>query len=319
MNLSSRQLRAFVALAQEKHFTRAAERCHQTQPAFSALIRSLEDTAGVRLFDRTTRRVELTPEGRMFNESALRLLNDLDAVMSDIQDHVAKRKGRVAVSALPSLAAGWLPGIYAQFHALHPGVQLHLHDALLEPCLDMVRRGSVDMAVAAKGSDMSGLLAEPLCEDYFYLVCRDDHPLAQRSTVHLRELKGSAMIQLGKGSSIRQSLARNAVFCGLDSFLEVDHLATVTGLVSAGLGVSLVPSMTLFQFRHEQIKVIPLAPRSRIKRSLFLIRRSEKSLSSAARAFYDVLLDQRSDLARRNEQAMAPSTISDPTVFAASS
>ncbi|AEC19791.1 LysR family transcriptional regulator [Pusillimonas sp. T7-7] len=315
MNLSSRQLRAFVALAQEKHFTRAAGRCHQTQPAFSALIRSLEDLAGVRLFDRTTRRVELTPEGRLFNESALRLLNDLDAVMGDVQDHVAKRKGSVAVAALPSLAAGWLPGIYAQFHAQYPGVQLHLHDALLEPCLDMVRQGSVDIAVAAKGSDMGGLVAEPLCEDYFHLVCRDDHPLAQHSAVHLRQLKGSAMIQLGKGSSIRQSLACNAVFSGLDSFLEVDHLATVTGLVSAGLGVSLVPSMTLFQFRHERIKVIPLAPRSRIKRSLYLIRRSEKSLSSAGRAFYDVLLAQRSSLARRNELVVAPGTISDAATF----
>src|SRR3546814_11330229 len=122
MNLSSRQLRAFVALAQEKHFTRAAGRCHQTQPAFSALIRSLEDLAGVRLFDRTTRRVELTPEGRLFNESALRLLNDLDAVMGDVQDHVAKSKGSVAVAALPSLAAGWPPGIFAPFHAQYPGV-----------------------------------------------------------------------------------------------------------------------------------------------------------------------------------------------------
>ena len=301
MNVSSRQLRAFVALAQEKHFTKAAERCHQTQPAFSALIRSLEEMVGVRLFDRTTRRVELTYEGRLFNESAQRLLNDLDTVMGDIQDHVAKRKGRVAVAALPSLAAGWLPAIYAQFHAQYPGVTLHLHDALLEPCLDMVRQGTVDMAVAAKGQDMSGLQAEPLCEDYFYLVCRDDHPLADRDAVHLRELEGNAMIQLGKGSSIWQSLARHAAFLSANSFLEVDHLATVTGLVSAGLGVSLVPAMTLFQFRHERIRVIPLAPRSRIKRSLYLIRRREKGLSSAGQAFYEVLLAQRADLNQRNE------------------
>lgn len=307
MNLSSRQLRAFVALAQERHFTKAAERCHQTQPAFSALIRSLEDAAGVRLFDRTTRRVELTPEGRLFNESALRLLNDLDAVMGDIQDHVAVRKGRVSVAALPSLAAGWLPGIYAQFHARFPGVELQLHDALLEPCLDMVRRGAVDIAVAAQGLDMGGLQAEPLCEDYFHLVCRDDHPLAQRSAVHLRELKGNPIIQLGKSSSIRQSLARNAAFSGLNTFLEVDHLATVTGLVAAGLGVSLVPSMTLFQFGHERIRVVPLAARSRMKRSLYLIRRSEKSLSSAAQAFYDVLLAQRKGLA----QALPPGTMPD--------
>src|SRR3546814_12340402 len=91
MNLSSRQLRAFVALAQERHFTKAAQRCHTTQPAFSALLKALEDAAGTRLFDRTTRRVELTPEGRLFNESALRLLNDLAVVMQDIQDHESGR------------------------------------------------------------------------------------------------------------------------------------------------------------------------------------------------------------------------------------
>ncbi|HUG58069.1 MAG TPA: LysR substrate-binding domain-containing protein [Candidimonas sp.] len=298
MNLSSRQLRAFVALEQERHFTKAAERCHQTQPAFSALIKSLEDSVGVRLFDRTTRRVELTPEGALFNASALRLLNDLDAVMEDLQDHVAKRKGRVSVAALPSLAAGWLPGIYAQFHTRYPEIELQLHDALLEPCLELLQRGAVDMAVAAQGKDMTGLVAEPLCEDYFYLVCRNDHPLAARSSIHLRELKDSAVIQLGKNSSIRQSLIHNADFNGLGSFLEVDHLATVTGLVAAGLGVSLVPAMTLFQFQHPQLKIIPLAPASRVKRSLYLIRRHEKSLSSAAQAFYDVLLDQRRLLAQ---------------------
>ena len=298
MNLSSRQLRAFVALEQERHFTKAAQRCHQTQPAFSALIKSLEDSIGVRLFDRTTRRVELTPEGVLFNTSALRLLNDLDAVMENLQDHVAKRKGRVSVAALPSLAAGWLPDIYAQFHARYPAIELQLHDALLEPCLELLRRGTVDMAVAAQGKDMAGLLAEPLCEDHFYVVCRDDHPLAARSSVHLRELKGSAVIQLGKNSSIRQSLLHNTDFCSLGSFLEVDHLATVTGLVAAGLGVSLVPAMTLFQFGHPRLKIIPLAPESRVKRSLYLIRRHEKSLSSAAQAFYDVLLDQRRLLAQ---------------------
>ena len=296
MNLSSRQLRAFVALVNERHFTRAAERSHQTQPAFSALIKSLEDSVGVRLFDRTTRRVELTPEGQLFNESALRLLNDMETVVADLQDHVSKRKGRVSVAALPSLAAGWLPGIYAQFHVRYPGVELQLHDALLEPCLELLRRGAADMAVAAKGKDMTGLLAEPLCEDRFYVVCRRDHPLATKAKLHLRELKGYPIIQLGKSSSIRQSLTHNATFAGLGSFLEVDHLATVTGLVLAGLGISVLPSMTLFQFQHPELTLIPLSDKSDLKRSLFLIRRREKSLSSAAQAFYEVLLEQRKHL-----------------------
>src|SRR3546814_7789226 len=125
---------------------------------------------------------------------------------------------------------------------------------------------------------MTGLVAEPLCEDYFHWVCRNDHPLAQRPAVHLRELKGSAIIQLGKGSSIRQSLSRSSMFAGLDTFLEVDHLASVTGLVAAGLGVSLLPSMTLFQFRHPDIVVVPLEGKSRLNRSLYLIRRNEKNL-----------------------------------------
>jgi DNA-binding transcriptional LysR family regulator len=296
MNLSARQLRAFIALVDERHFTRAAERCHQTQPAFSALIKSLEDAAGVRLFDRTTRRVELTTEGAVFNESAARILGDMDAAMAGLRDHVARRRGRVAVAALPSLAAGWLPGIYADFHASYPGIQLQLHDALLEPCLDMVRRGAVDIAVAACGQDMNGLKIEPLCEDQFYLVCRRDHPLANRSSVHLRELKGNAIIQLGRGSSIRQSLSRNPSFARLDTFLEVDHLATVTGLVAAGLGISLVPAMTLFQFQHPDISIVPLAGQARMKRSLYLIRRGDKTLSSAAQGFYDLLLEQRGRL-----------------------
>jgi DNA-binding transcriptional LysR family regulator len=161
----------------------------------------------------------------------------------------------------------------------------------------LVRRGSADIAVAAKGRDMADLLAEPLCEDYFYVVCRCDHPLAARSSIDLHELHDSALIQLGKDSSIRQSLVANATFRGLGSFLEVDHLATVTGLVAAGLGVSLVPAMTLFHFQHPRLKIIPLSAESAVKRSLYLIRRREKSLSSAAQAFYDVLMAQRRQLA----------------------
>lgn len=297
MNLSSRQLRAFQALVQERHFTRAAQRCHQTQPAFSALIRSLEESLGVRLFDRTTRKVELTPEGRLFHGSAERLLNDLESAVASVRDHVALRRGKVAVAALPSLAAGWLPGVYAQFHAAHPDIELHLHDALLEPCLNLVRTGAADIALAARGLDMTGLSAEPLCEDRFYLVCRRDHPLAHRSSVTLGQLSGSSIIQLGKGSSIRQSLAGNSAFGRLSTFLEVDHLATVTGLVAAGLGVSVVPAMTLYQFRHADIAIVPLSSSVRLKRSLYLIRRADKTLSAAAQAFYDVLLQERKALA----------------------
>jgi len=297
MNLSSRQLKAFLALDEEKNFTRAAQRCHLTQPAFSALIQSLEEALGVRLFDRSTRKVELTPEGFHFKQSAPRLLNDIEALVGEMREFVSKRRGKVAVAALPSLAAGWLPRICALYADAYPGIELSLHDALLEPCLQQVKEGAVDLALAAEGRDMSGLVADPLCEDRFYLICRQDHVLAKQPEIHLDMLAGEGMIHLGKGSSIRQSLASQPALERLATSYEVDHLATVTGLLVAGLGVSLVPGMTLFHFRHPELRIVPLAQASEIRRRLYVVRRSNRGLSQAATAFYELVMKERDSLA----------------------
>lgn len=288
MNLSTRQLRAFVALAQERHFTRAAQRCHLTQPAFSALIRSLEETTGVRLFDRNTRRVELTVEGRVFEASAQRLLGELELAVEDVRDYAQRRRGRVAVAALPSLAAGWLPGLLARFHADYPGIVLQLRDALLDPCLDMVQRGEVDFAVAARRDDMTGLESVFLHADRYYLVCRKDHPLARREKLRARDLIREPVIHLARGSSVRKQLDDALGAEALTPLLEVEHLATAAGLVSAGLGVSIVPAMTLFHFQQTGLTIKPLQDRG-LRRSLYLVRRKGRGLSAAAQAFYDLL------------------------------
>jgi len=304
MNLSARQLRAFVALAEERHFTRAAQRCHLTQPAFSALIRSLEDTAGLRLFDRSTRHVELTAEGRVLDASARRLLADMDLVMEDLRDHAARRRGRVALAALPSLAAGWLPNLLARFSNEHPGIVLDLRDALLEPCLNMVQSGQVDFAVASRRADMTDLDSEFLHADRYFLVCRADHPLAAQKSVRLRDIVRHPVIQLARGSSVRKHL--DEAF-GADAPLpvfEVEHLATVTGLVRAGLGVSVVPAMTLFHFASDDLRVVQLAGRA-LTRPLYLVQRKGRSLSVAAQALVDLLIAHRGDIGGAGHQAEA--------------
>lgn len=304
MNLSARQLRAFVALAEERHFTRAAQRCHLTQPAFSALIRSLEDTAGLRLFDRSTRHVELTAEGRVLDASARRLLADMDLVMEDLRDHAARRRGRVALAALPSLAAGWLPNLLARFSQAHPGIVLDLRDALLEPCLNMVQSGQVDFAVASRRADMTDLDSEFLHADRYFLVCRADHPLAAQKSVRLRDIVRHPLIQLARGSSVRKHL--DEAF-GADAPLpvfEVEHLATVTGLVRAGLGVSVVPAMTLFHFASDDLRVVPLAGRA-LTRPLYLVQRKGRSLSVAAQALVDLLIAHRGDIGGAGHQTEA--------------
>src|SRR5437879_13890343 len=134
INISTRLLHAFLALNECRHFTHAAERCHVSQSAFSVIIQKLETAVGARLFERDTRNVTLTPEGELFVEVARSLVTDIESAFSDMTDYVARRKGRVAIAALPSLAAGWLPSVIAEYRRRYPGITIALFDALSDPC-----------------------------------------------------------------------------------------------------------------------------------------------------------------------------------------
>src|SRR6266498_1178420 len=196
LNVSTRQVKAFVALAEQKNFTRAAAQCHLSQSAFSTLIRTLEDAISIRLFDRDTRKVELTPEGRLFLDGATRLLDDFRTALDNLGEHVARRRGRVALAALPSLAAGWLPGVLAQFRGRYPGIELDVADELSENCVERVRSGRADFSLAAVRASAPELRTDPFCSDRFHLVCRADHPLARLRKPTLTDLAGEPFIHL---------------------------------------------------------------------------------------------------------------------------
>jgi LysR family carnitine catabolism transcriptional activator len=292
INTSTRQLRAFIALAELRSFTRAAARSHLSQPAFSALIRSLEESLGARLFDRDTRNVELTVEGRLFEESAQRLLRDFDAALAGVRDHAARRRGRVGLALLPSLAAGWLPPVLAGFRAALPGIELDVAAVLSEECLDRVRGGSADFALAATRADSAELRTEVFCSDRFHLVCRRDHPLAARTGLRLKDLAAEPFVQMARGSSVRQYLDAAVHPLQMNGVLEVEQLATVMGMVRHGLGISVVPELTLFHFKDAQIATRPLSGPG-LTRQIFLIRRRDKHLSSAAQALYEWVMARR--------------------------
>ena len=297
-DLSARQLRAFLALATQRNFTRAARTCHLSQPAFSALIKALEDALGTRLFDRDTRSVALTPEGRLFEPSARRLLDDMGAALAGLADHVERRKGRVRVAALPSLAAGWLPAVFAEFMATWPGIALELDDALSDACVAHVRNGRADFALASSGAGSVAevdLVGRRLCSDGFHLVCRADHPLAAEPALTARKLAPWPFVQMARHSSVRQSLDAALHPLRLNTVFEVEHLATVMGLVEAGLGISVVPALTLFHFRREGLVTRPL-PVPGLRRDVYLVRRREGGLSVAAQTLHDLVVRRLGDL-----------------------
>ena len=178
MNISSRQIDAFLALAAQRNFTRGG-----AVPFVAVGLQRAHPCAGgrpgLRLFDRSTRHVALTAEGENFHASALRIRAEVDAVLAGMRDGQggAARGYRVAAP----LAAGWLPGVLADFHARHPGVELDIADVLSEPCMERVASGRADFALAAIRADTPELQAEPFCQDGFHLVCRADHLLATRT------------------------------------------------------------------------------------------------------------------------------------------
>ncbi|RZL63885.1 MAG: LysR family transcriptional regulator [Variovorax sp.] len=297
-DLSARQLRAFVALADQRNFTRAAQSCHLSQPAFSALIRTLEDAMGTRLFDRDTRSVQLTPEGRLFDGAARRLLDDMQGVIGDLSDHIERRKGRVSIAALPSLAAGWLPAILAEFMHAWPGISVELHDALSDACLAQLRNHQADFVLAASdaGRAASGdLRGRKLCSDRFHLVCRADHPLAHVHRLSAKQLAPWPFIQMSRNTSVRQSLDVALHPLRLNTVFEVEHLATVMGLVEAGVGISVVPALTLFHFKRDTLVTRPL-PVAGLTRTIYLVQRREGSLSVAAQTLHDLIVERLGSL-----------------------
>jgi DNA-binding transcriptional LysR family regulator len=292
MNLSARDIQAFLALAEVKNFTRAAARCHLSQPAFSALIKALEDSVGLRLFDRSTRHVLLTQEGERFLLSAQRIAAELDDCARAMRDTAQLARGHVAVALLPSLAAGWLPQVLAQFMARHPGVELAVHDVLSEPCIAAVAQGDADFALAAIRADTPELQAEPFCRDDFHLVCRTDHPLAAQAQIRVGDLQPWPFVHLARHSSVRQYLDAALFPQTLHTLVEVEQLATVMGLVQAGLGISVVPALSLFHFDKPGLCTRPL-PLPGMERQIYLVRRRERSLSVAAQALYRLMLAMR--------------------------
>ncbi|MBX3634997.1 MAG: LysR family transcriptional regulator [Rubrivivax sp.] len=292
MNLSTRQLRAFLALAELRSFTRAAAANHLSQPAFSALIRGLEDGVGLRLFDRSTRHVELSAEGAAFVDPARRLLAQAEGALAELSDLAALRRGRVALALLPSLAAGWLPGVLAGFRAAHPGVELEVFDQLSEPCIALLRSGRADLALAATREDSEALRAEPFCRDGFHLVCPAGHPLLDGPPPRPRDLAPWPFVHLSRTSSVRQYLDAATLPQRLQTLMEVEQLATVKGMVKAGLGISVVPTLTLFHFDDPALRTRPLRWRG-LTRQIWLLRRRDRGLSRAAQALYERLLAER--------------------------
>jgi len=297
MNLSLRHMRAFMALATLRSFTRAAESCSLTQSAFSALISNLEGDLRVKLFARNTRHVELTAEGQAFRNLVLHLLPETERALEQMRDLAACRKGRVTVAALPSIASSVLPHLIARFAGEHPEIEIVVQDVASAVCVEMVRNRQVDFALCAAVSPRADLAVETIARDSFYFLCLDSHPLARRERLAVDDVIDEPVIGFEPNSSIRQHLDAAIYPRQWRRARQVNSLSAAAGFVAAGLGVTIAPTLALPQFARMRLRAIPLTLAFN-DRDICLVRRAGEDASIATEAFLGIVREGVQDAMR---------------------
>lgn len=285
MNISIKQIKAFLTLVEEDNFTRAAQKVHLSQPAFSNLISNLEQEIGYRLFDRDTRKVQLNKDGVHFIKLAKTFLYTYENTIKEIQSHADKSQAKFALAVMPSLVVQWVSQLLASFHHEHPKIRVELLDFQWDRCIQTILQGHAELALTANSPALAEISSELLFKDKFYLICHKEHPLADKDVLELNDLMHYDMIGFTKGTSIRLYTDRLIDILGIKYTLEVNQLTSMMGLVAANYGISLVPELTLFQFQNENILIRDVKDIT-LERSIYLIKHKERKLSEQAERFY---------------------------------
>lgn len=291
MNFDLPDLRAFVAVAKLGSFRAAAVELHLSQPALSRRIEKLELALGVRLFHRTTRKVDMTTVGREFSHRASDLLNSLEQSLMGIRDVAAHVSGEVTIACIPSAVRYFLPGILQAYHKRYPRILLRIIDQGANEVLTTLLRNEADFGLNYIGTQEPELEFEPFLKEPFVVACRTEHPLARKRKVTWSDLTAYEYMSVTKDSGNRFLLdmaltdnpKRPRWYC------EAQHVSTLVSLVEAGMGVAAVPRLAMPPDGHPTLISVPLVEPV-ITRTVGLIRRRGRSLSPAAQELYDQLL-----------------------------
>lgn len=291
MNYSLKQLKVFVTVAQEKSFSRAGERIGLSQSAVSHSVKELENHTGVRLLDRTTREVVLTDAGQQLALRLERLLDELNSTLRDTGRMGQQLSGKVRVAASQTISAHLIPQCIAESHRRYPDIQFVLHDRPQQWVMESIRQ---EMSILASSS----ILAQwAICNvkrffpslSFCFAIAIALWPWKIMSW---QALQGAKLVLQDYASGSRPlidaALARNGIQANIVQ--EIGHPATLFPMVAAGIGISILPALALPLPEGSPLVVKRITPV--VERQLMLVRRKNRSLSTAAEALWDVVRDQ---------------------------
>ena len=292
MNVSLLQVRAFVAVSRFASFTLAAEALHRTQPAITAQVKQLEQAMGLKLIDRSTRRLRLTATGADLVPVFTRMLQDLDGALDATRQLRSKGGGTIRLACMPSTAASFLPSRIAAFRQRFPKVAFAINDTIGERVIELVKRAEVEFGITDVTPGTADLDVTPLMNDSICAFFLAGHAIERAARVDTEELCRHPLILSAPGTNVRRMVDTAFAAAGRHAFAacEAAYSPSAVGLVRAGLGVALLPPTCVdleldARLRWRAIEDLGFA------RQIAIIKLRNRTLSPAAQAFLDELID----------------------------
>jgi DNA-binding transcriptional LysR family regulator len=288
-DFSARQLEAVLALVEYGSFVAAAARLRISQPALTRSIKQLETELGVRLFDRTTRRLQVTAAGREFAAVAERMLNDLGITVQSVREVAQERRGLVVLSSVMSVAGAALPRVIAAYRADRPGVEIHVRESVHGSVLEDVRSGVADFGIGYVDELPEFAVGSPLGRETFCVVVSTRHHFAGRRKLGLSDLADQPIVALPTDSRTRRTIDAAAAMAGvaLRQMVVVTQIATLLALVATGVGIGIVPRGSVHGPMGRGLRAVPLEPR--LVRRIGVITLREREPTPAAMGFLMLL------------------------------
>lgn len=290
MSFKLRQLQGFVAAARHGSFSQAARELAMTQPAFSQMVRELETALDLKLFERTTRRIELTEAGHRLRSMVERPLDDLDAAYHYARDMAQGRRGRIVFASLPSVAFEFAALALARYKAEHPDITVRLIEDQNANIIQRVLDREVDFGIATLEPAHPELAFRELLRDELLAVVPARHALARRQRITWRELATEPVALLPRQSSVRELADAGFAANGIarEPAYEVANMVTALGLVRAGLGFTILPRLALAELNMRGLQGCRIDD-PRPERRVGIVTRNDRALSPPAAAYVELL------------------------------
>lgn len=298
-NITLKQIRAFVAVASEGSFTKAADRLHVTQSTLTSSIKALEEDIGLQVLDRSTRSVLPTRQGSMFLPIAKRLLRDLEDALDDLRMAAERERGSVSVCAAGSFITYVLTPALMQLASNYPGIHARLTEGTTQSVAQQVLSGEADFGVTTLFESLPELDSALLLTDAYGAVYGTDHALSnEKGAPTWSNLTPHTMIRLSQANGIRVVLDREPRIAHLfkDTAYEVSSVASLQALLRRGFGFTALPALAAKSLVVEGLRFAPLT-RPGIRRKLYVVKKKGRSLSPAALSMFQAMIDALENMA----------------------